>query len=318
LALVLIGLGILDNYKILSVGDFSSFLFTSLLTQPVWILFPFFILALAYFVNYKSLIGKLYPEENVRFKKGSKKTISDIKYLKQFGTTGELMLLEIKLFLRNKRPKSSLIFLPVFLLYGFVFYPQEIYMNMSGMLIFVGAFMTGPILMVYGQYLLSWESSYFDGILTHIDDFHQYFRAKYYLMVGSTIAAYIITIPYVYFGIEILMINTAAMLFNVGVGPLFVLLMSTNNKKRLDLSKGAAFNYQGVSATQFLMAFPIMLMPMLVYLPFWAFGQHYAGIVAIGIIGIVAFAFNKGLINLAVQRFINRKYIIANGFRQRY
>jgi hypothetical protein len=318
IALVMIGLGVLDHFKILSVGDLSSLLFTSLLARPVWILAPLGLLILAYVVNFKSLIGKLYPEENVKFKKGSKKTISEIKYLKQFGTIGELMLLEIKLFLRNKRPKSSLIFLPIFLLYGFIFYPQEIYMNMTGMLIFVGAFMTGPILMVYGQYLLSWESSYFDGILTHIDDFHQYFRAKYYIMVGSSLAAYIVTIPYVYFGFEILMINTAAMLFNVGVGPLFVMLMSTNNKKRLDLSKGAAFNYQGVSATQFLMSFPILLMPMLVYLPFWAFGQPVAGIIAIGIIGIVAFAFNKSLINIAVQRFLNRRYIIANGFRQKY
>ena len=318
IALVIIGLGFLDHYKLLSVSDFSSFLFSALLTQPVWILIPLCILTLAYTVNFKSLLIKLYPEENVRFKKGSKKTISDIKYLKQFGTIGELILLEIKLFLRNKRPKSSLIFLPIFLLYGFIFYTQDIYMSMTGMLIFVGAFMTGPVLMIYGQYLLSWESSYFDGILTHIDDFHQYFRAKYYIMVGASLAAYIITIPYVYYGTEILYINTATMLFNVGVGPLFVLLMATNNKKRLDLSKGAAFNYQGVSATQFLMSFPILLMPLLVYLPFWAFGQSMAGIIAIGIIGIVAFAFNKSLINLAVQRFINRKYIIANGFRQKY
>jgi hypothetical protein len=318
IAVILVGLGLLDYYGILSVGVFSSKLFTSLLSNPVWILFPLGVFILAYVVNYKSLIGKLYPEDNVKFKKGSKKSISDIKYLKQFGTFGELMLLEIKLFIRNKRPKSSLVFTPMFLLYGFVFYTQDIYMSMTGMLIFVGAFMTAPVLMIYGQYILSWESSYFDGILTHIDDFHQYFRAKYYLMLGTTVAAYMVTIPYAYYGIEILFINTAAMLFNVGVGPVFVLLMSTNNKKRLDLSKGAAFNYQGVSATQFLMSFPIMLMPLLVYLPFWAFGQPGAGIIAIGVIGIIAFTFNKSLINLAVQRFMHRRYIIADGFRQKY
>jgi hypothetical protein len=318
IAVVLIGLGLLDYYGLLSVGDFSSKLFTALLTQPVWILIPLLVFILAYLVNYKSLIGKLYPEENVKFKKGSKKNISEIKYLKQFGTIGEMMLLEIKLFLRNKRPKSSLMFSPLFLLYGFIFYTQDLYLNMTGMLIFVGAFMTAPVLMVYGQYILSWESSYFDGVLTHIDDFHQYFKAKYYLMVGTTLAAYIITIPYVYYGFEILMINTAAMLFNIGVGPVFVLLMASFNKKRLDLSKGAAFNYQGVSATQFLMSFPIMLMPLLIFLPFWAFGQSTAGIIAIGVLGIIAFTFSKSLINLAVSRFMVRRYDIAEGFRQKY
>jgi hypothetical protein len=191
-------------------------------------------------------------------------------------------------------------------------------MNMTGMLIFVGAFMTAPVLMIYGQYILSWESSYFDGVLTHVSDFHQYFMAKYYLMAGTTLAAYIITIPYVYYGFEILLINTAAMLFNIGVGPVFVLLMASFNKKRLDLSKGSAFNYQGISATQFLMSFPIMLMPLLIYLPFWAFGQSTAGIIAIGVLGIIAFAFSKSLINLAVRRFMERRYGIAEGFRQKY
>jgi len=318
IAVILIGLGTLDYYGILSVGDYSSILFTEILTHAAWILLPLSVLIVAYVANYKSLIGKLYPEENTKFKKGSKKNISEIKYLKQFGTIGEMMLLEIKLFMRNKRPKSSLIFTPMFLLYGFIFYTQDVYMSMTGMLIFVGAFMTAPVLMIYGQYVLSWESSYFDGVLTHVDDFHQYFKAKYYLMAGTTLAAYIITIPYVYYGFEILMINTASMLFNIGVGPVFVLLMASNNKKRLDLSKGAAFNYQGISATQFLMSFPIMIMPLLIYLPFWAFGQSTAGIIAIGVIGIIAFAFRKTLIKMAVKRFIDRRYIIADGFRQKY
>jgi len=66
------------------------------------------------------------------------------------------------------------------------------------------------------------------------------------------------------------------------------------------------------------MSFPIMLMPLLIYLPFWAFGQPIAGIIAIGVIGVVAFAFNKSLINLAVQRFLDRRYDIAEGFRQKY
>jgi hypothetical protein len=66
------------------------------------------------------------------------------------------------------------------------------------------------------------------------------------------------------------------------------------------------------------MSFPIMLMPLLIYLPFWAFGQSTAGIIAIGVLGIIAFAFSKSLINLAVRRFMERRYGIAEGFRQKY
>ena len=136
-------------------------------------------------------------------------------------------------------------------------------------------------------------------------------------MVFSTIICFILTIPYIYFGITILYINTAAMLFNIGVSPIYILLMSTNNKKRLDLSQGAAFNYQGVSATQFLISFPIMLVPIFIYLPFWAFGNPDAGILAIGLAGLIGLSFNKYFVNLAVIRFLKRRYIIAEGFRNK-
>jgi len=315
IAVVLVGLALLDYYKIISVGEFSSLLFTGLLGNPIWILVPVVVLIAAYLLNYFTLINKLYPEDNVRFKKADRKDRTEIKYLKQFGEIGQYMQLEVRLFLRNKRPKSTLVFLPIFLLYGLIFYPQETYMEMTGMIIFVGVFMTGSVIMIYGQYILSWESSYFDGILTHVDDFGRYFRAKYYIMTFTTIAAFILTIPYAYYGIEIVFINLGCALYNIGIGTIYVLLLASNNKKRLDISQGSAFNYQGVSATQFLIAFPIMLSPLLVYLPFWAFGYSLAGIIAVGVIGIVAISFNKSLMNMVVNRFMKRRYIISEGFR---
>lgn len=313
----LILIGIADYYGLISVREFSSQLFTAPLENPVWVLIPFGLAVAFYLLNFYNLTAHLYPAEQKQKKKLSRKTTTQIRYLKSLGDIGELIQLEIKLFRRNKRTKSTMNFLPIFLLYGLIFYPQEIYLDSYGWLIFVGIFMTGPALMMYGQYILSWESSYFDGILTHIDDFGRYFRAKYYIMVFSTIICFILTIPYIYFGITILYINTAAMLFNIGVSPVYILLMSTNNKKRLDLSQGAAFNYQGVSATQFLISFPIMLVPIFIYLPFWAFGNPDAGIVAIGLAGLIGLSFNKYFVNLAVKRFLNRRYIIAEGFRNK-
>jgi len=313
--LLIILLGLLDYYKIMSLGKFSTLIFTSVLTEQ-WVIFlPLIVLMASYLANYQTLVSRLYPEENRKAKKGV--AVTEIKYLKHFGEIGQLMQLEIKLFFRNKRPKSTLVFIPLFLLYGFFFYPQKIYLEMSGMLIFVGLFMTGPILMMYGQYILSWESSYFDGILTSIGDFNRYFRAKYYLMAGTTVVAFLVTIPYVYYGTQILMINLACALFNIGISPYMVLFLSSNNKKRLDLSQGSAFNYQGVSGTQFILSIPIFAVPLLIYLPFWAFGNPEAGIATIGITGLAGIGFNKVLMNVVVQRFERRKYIIADGFRNK-
>jgi hypothetical protein len=210
------------------------------------------------------------------------------------------------------------------LLYGLIFYPNPEFYGQNEWLIFVGIFMTGGITLIYGQYILSWESSYFDGILSHIDDFYMYFKAKYNLLVLATLACLIITLPYAYFGTRILLINIMAALFNMGVSSVFVLYMSTNNKKRLDLSKGAAFNYQGVSATQFLISFPVMLIPLIIYLPFWALGNIYGdhlydiGILSIGGIGLLALALHKPLLKGVVNRFLERRYLIGEGFRKKY
>ncbi|MFW5705367.1 MAG: DUF5687 family protein [Bacteroidota bacterium] len=318
IGVVIILLGVADYYELISVSSFSSHVFTAPLENPLWAAVPAVIAISVYLLNYTNLASHLYPADEKRRKKQIRKAPTQMRYLKNLGEMGELILLEIRLFRRNKRTKSTMYFLPVFLLYGFMFYPQEMYLNMYGWLLFVGIFMTGPILMLYGQYILSWESSYFDGILTHIDDFNRYFRAKYYIMVFSTIIAYIVTIPYAYFGIAILYINTAALLFNIGVSPIYILLMSANNRKRLDLSQGAAFNYQGVSATQFLISFPILLAPMFIYLPFWVSGNPMAGIIMIGLIGLIGFSFNKYFVNLAVKRFLNRRYLIAEGFRNKH
>lgn len=313
-----------EYFGLFSIGRFSTMLYTGVLTNPLWMAGPIGLAVFAYLLNYRDLLTHLYPEDNLNLKKSSKRNVSDFKYLKTLGQMGNLISLEIKLMLRNKRPKSTVTFLPIFLLYGLFFYPNPEFYGQNGWLIFVGIFMTGGVTLIYGQYLLSWESSYFDGILTHIDDFYLYFKAKYNLLVLATIASLIITLPYAYFGTRIVFVNMMAALFNMGVSSVFVIYMSTNNKKRLDLSKGAAFNYQGVSATQFLVSFPVMLMPLIIYLPFWAlgniFGDHLydIGILSIGLIGLIALALHKPLLKAAVNRFLERRYLIGEGFRKKY
>jgi hypothetical protein len=310
-------LGFAEYFGLISITSISSIIFTSPLQNPVFLVFPLIVVLAAYLLNYHDLSRHLYPEDNLKLKKSTRRNVSDFSYLRNFGETGNLMILELKLMIRNKRPKSTVVFVPIFLLYGLIFYPNPELYGQNGWLIFVGIFMTGGITLIYGQYLLSWESSYFDGILSHIDDFHLYFKAKHNLLVFSTLLSFVLTLPYAWFGTKILLINFIAALFNMGVSSVFVIWMSTNNKKRLDLSKGAAFNYQGVSASQFLVSFPIMLAPLLIYLPFWAFGYYDSGLYAIGIVSLLALIFNRALLKIAVNRFMERRYLIGEGFRKK-
>ena len=126
--------------------------------------------------------------------------------------------------------------LPIFLLYGFVFYPQDIYKDFISILIFVGVFMSGGMMINYANYAFGWESKYFDIILTSSIDFKKYVTVKLILAVLVCTFCFVLTIPYIFFGIKIFYINLATYLYNIGILSFLLLYMATYNKKRMNLS----------------------------------------------------------------------------------
>jgi len=316
LILVLALFIIMDSNHVFSLQIFSERIFTSIILYPLSLLIPLIVTFTIYYINFVFLKNNAYLENFS--KNNSKKIVSTvgISFFDRFGVIGELMNLEIKLMLRNKRPKSIIYMTPLFLLYGFFFYPQPTYMNMGAMLIFVGIFISGGFMMTYGNYLISWESSYFDALNTKSFDFLKYFQAKYTLLATVTIVSYLLTIPYAFFNIKLLYINTACFLFNLGFNLYFVLYFAMNNKKFLDLSKSATFNYQGVGASNFIVVLPMMLIPIIIYSPFALFGMSQLGLIIIGCIGLAGVFLFKPIQKLIIKRFYQKKYEMAEGFRQ--
>ncbi len=313
--LVVLSLILLDYFNVFSFSIGSTYIFKTLLEQPIIIIVPFLLLFVVYLINYRFLRARLYPEE-ISIKKDKKThAISNIEYLKTLGISGQILSLDIKLFLRHKRTKSILYMLPVFLLYGFFFYPQEIYINMYGMLIFVGVFMSGGLMFNYTNYAFCWESNYFDAILANNIDIKRYLLIKYYISMIICTVCFILTIPYLFFGLHILYINIATFLYNAGCLSLMLLYMATYNKKRMDLSRGAAFNYQGVGVSNWIAMLPAFLLPIIIYVPFWLAGIPNGGLVAIGALGVIGLIFHKQIVERIFANFIKRKYIMADGFR---
>jgi hypothetical protein len=144
----------------------------------------------------------------------------------------------------------------------------------------------------------------------------RYIRAKLTIGMLVTSICYILTVPYVFFGLDILLINTVTFLFNIGFMSYVLLYLATYNKMRLDLSKSASFNYQGVSAMNWLVLFPAFLLPVLIYLPFNLLGMKYAGFSVIALIGVIGILLRKYLVARITDNFNRRKYIMAEGFRE--
>jgi Family of unknown function (DUF5687) len=308
---------LMDYFGIFSISTVSSMAFGYLLLHKYLLLVPVLMLIGSYRLHYNFLKKRLYPEEIGKAKSRKIDTISELRYLKSMGITGDLIALDMRLFWRNKRTRTILYFLPLFLLYGLFFYPNPVYKDMSGFLIFVGIFMTGGMMLNYANYAFAYESSYFDALATKNINMKQYVRVKYFVAIAISAICFVLTIPYVFMGTKYLFINSMTFLYNIGVLSVLLLYMATYNKQRMDLSRGQAFNYQGISGMNWLAMLPAFLMPVLIYWPFSYFDMPNTGLMFIGVLGLLGLVFNKFFVGLIVKNFYNRKYKMAEGFRQK-
>ena len=301
-------------WHLYSLHSISYFFFGNLLAKPWLALLPAVLAVAVYYVNFYYLKGNLYLEE-LSSKKESHKSSTEIPFLSRFGHIGDLVANEVKLILRNKRPRSALIMGLFFMFYGLIFYTNP--KLGEGFKIFVGMFMTGIFIINYGQFMFSWQASHFDGLLVSKIKFNDFLKAKYLLFTIVSTVAFILTTPYVYFGWRTVLIHFVMYLWNLGINTTIVLYFANRNYKRIDLSKGASFNWEGVGASQLLLSFPLILFPYLIYLPFKFMGYDNVGLAVLAITGIVFIITRNFWLKKLEADFYTKRYKIAEGFRNK-
>ncbi|TSJ43350.1 hypothetical protein FO440_03920 [Mucilaginibacter corticis] len=316
-AAIMILIGLSDfKWHIISIRNISYLFFGHLMSYPVLALLPVLLGAGMYFLNFTYLKKNLYLEE-LSTKKDKFKSSTEYPILSYFGSTGDLVANEIKLVLRNKRPRSALVMSLFFLLYGLFFYPNPALRSNEGFKIFVGMFMTGIFIINYGQFMFSWQASHFDGLMVSKVNFADFLRGKYLLFTTASTVAFLLTIPYVYFGWRVLLIHFIMYLWNLGFTVNVVLYFANRNAKRIDLSKGASFNWEGVGATQLMLSFLLLLPPLIIYIPFKYFKYEDVGLALIGAIGLTGILTRSFWVKFLEADFYKRKFTILEGFRNK-
>ncbi|MET1055913.1 MAG: DUF5687 family protein [Pedobacter sp.] len=313
--LLLAIVGGLEYLKIFSIAAFSDQLFSFIVAHPfAGLVFP--LLAIIIFlINDRYLRNNLYLENLSSGQE--KKSSTDYPFLDSFGAAGTLAALEIKLILRNRRPKATVTKALLLLFYGFLFYKGDlIASNQFGKMLFPAVFMTGNTIMIYGQFMFGWQAAEFDGMLANRVQIKDFFGAKLILLTISASVLTILSTFYAYLSWKILIIHLAAYLYNIGVSTIIVLYFATRNYKHIDISKGAQFNWEGVSASTMLLALPILLSPYLIYLPLSLIGPYW-GLLGITVLGIAGLLSRSFWISFLVREFNKRKHKIAAGFRER-
>ena len=307
----------LEYFNIFSLFSVSGTIFDFIVLKSYGLAVPVLAVVLVYVLNRRFFVQNIYAE---RFEKQPKieknYNNTNLSFLNRFGIVGEIMALELKLIWRHKRTKNLLYMSVFFLFYGLIFYTNSVYANMSGMLFLSAMFMTGIVTFLFGQWLISWNSSHFDSFMTRNLSIRAYLSANLYLMLAGNCVSFVLTLPYFLFGTKIALLHIVAFLYNSGVNTFLLTYFASYNTKRIDLSAKSVMNYQGTTFKNFLIIIPLMFAPMLIIGLFSLFSATNVALGILAILGVIGLLFQKQLITLCVNQFNRRKYALCEGFRQ--
>jgi hypothetical protein len=314
--LIIIGsLYFLNHFNIVTLDVYLAHAVDFLISGIVYLAIPIVILGVLYFINFRMLVKQLYLDQTLQ-SKDAVVSSSDLSWTNRFGGSAPFLQLDLRMLWRNKRPRSSVFIVLIGLLYGLIFYPNPIYQSMEGMYVFVGIFVTGIFLINFGQFIPAWDSEYYKLLMSQNIPYKDYLQSKFLLMASSAFLMFVLSIPYVYFGWKVLLIHFAAMIYNIGINTHVLLYAGSFNRKKINLTQRAVFNYQGTGAVQWLVGIPLLLLPLGFFYLSYKILNFESGIATLIILGVLGFLFHDKLMKFITKKYIDTKYSMINAFDQ--
>jgi hypothetical protein len=145
---------------------------------------PVLALIVLYYLTFQ-FFKKNLPRCRTFSKKHVLKT-EDLVWLNQFGTIGTFLKNDIKLIKRNKRSKTTVGLSVMFLFFMVLLLIQSKRITILSC-IFFGIFVSGGFLITFGQFVPSWDSAYYQLMMTQNIPYKGYLSSKWWLMVIATI-----------------------------------------------------------------------------------------------------------------------------------
>ena len=312
------GLLALQRYGIFDITDYAYVFFHGLYTNPAWILVPIVLAIYAFFANYQYYMKHFYVDGAVS-QKAEKVKALDLKFVDKFGKVAPFLKNDIKLILRNARPKQVLLMSFFFLFYGVIFYTQDIYRNMPAVLAFASMFVTGGFLLSFGQLVPSWDSEYYKLMMSQNIPYREYLKSKLVLMIFAVLVSTILSLPYLYFGWDIYKLILAGASFNIGLNSFITLYGGALNRVPVELNvKAKAFqNTNGFNVTQLLISLPKIIGPMIIFYIPYKLISFDAGIIILALSGLLGLVFQNQFLNFIENIYQGQKYKTLAAFNEK-
>jgi hypothetical protein len=294
------------------VQGLSERLFGTLLSgRMAGLLVPAALAAGAYAASVRLLLRALRTDPGGASRGGRLRLLQrPLAWLVRRGAVEALVAVELRLILRNNRPRTHIAF-SVLIGLGWPFFLRGDMADSAFIAALAGLVSTGAFAMSYGQHLFSWNSAHLAGTLARTRSPRTLIASKLWLMQGFCLVLWLLGLPLVLMTLPgFAPVHAAFLLFNAGITcPLHVATGALATKP-LNLSKGMFFNYEGLSwltfaniAVLFGLAFVLTLPPA----P-W-------GLVLTGGAGLVSFAATPLWTRALARLFAKRRHRMLAGFR---
>jgi hypothetical protein len=297
------------------VNDISSFLLSKILLGDLSLLM--LVAALTGFALVASTIAlarglREAPPDAL----DSRTPVPVLDRLEDYGKVGALVLMECRLMARNKRPRHYLIM-------AFLFstaYLMLILVNQGAFdPVFFGAviglFASGGFALNYGQLMFSWESAFFDGLLTRDIDAREMVEAKLILLQISCALLFLVSLPIIAaLRSDLLGLHVSFLLYNAGITSLLIMFLAVRNRRAIDIRKGGSFfNYEGFSFAHWLWLIPTAVPPTALMLLMR--NRMSTALILIASAGFAGVLLTPVWSRIFAAGLTSRRYLMAQGFR---
>ena len=307
----------LKYYEIIDIPEISGSVFYTVYEKP-WLFFGFAFLFVFVFVYTSKLMMSRFYTDGALSIKSEKVFDMELSWLDRFGTIAVFLKNDIRMILRNKRPRKAALFSIYFLLYGFwVFGSGNMHQTQNIFrLLFGTMIMTGGFLFSFGNLVPAWDSENYRLFMSQNIKYSQYLDSKWWLMVASVIVLSVLSLPFIYYGLDKYLLILAMAVFNIGFNTYLVLIGGLFNDSPIRLNeKVKAFqNSQGFNINSFLLGILRLLLPMLIYYLAHKFYNDDIGMISLVIVGVIGIGLKTRIMSFIERLYIKKKYSLLKSF----
>lgn len=296
-----------------------TFSFFQALYAHWWLwLIPLILLIVVARIAYNYFSSRMYLDAGLASKQSIAAT-ENMDWLNRFGKIATFLKNDIKLIKRNKRSRSTIFMSILFLFYGFLFFTGSIeaYDN-DYMKIFAGIFVSGGFLFTFGQFVPSWDSSYYPLMMSQNIKYKEYLASKWWLIVIATAVSAIVSAFYLYFGWKAYAAVVVGAIYNMGVNSHLVMLGGAFVKTPIDLTSGkkAFGDKKAFNMKTLLLTIPKLLLPIVLYAVGDFIGGNLLGFALVALAGLIGFAFRDYVFGKIENVYKAEKYKTIAAYKQ--